>query len=135
MSADLAGFICAVILAVLVLLWIAYCMFVRERPKAEFYQYNICDLQRRQQILSDLSGDNTETKEVTAGIFILPPRNKNIDDGYEKRPDYPESPPHRMEVSTDKLVEICNESSVGADVHHKGGIDQVDKTISYHSEV
>ncbi|XP_026763199.1 uncharacterized protein LOC113521746 [Galleria mellonella] len=135
MAADIAGFICAVVLAALVLAWIAYCMFVKERPKAEYYQYNICDLQHRQQVLSETPENNTEKKEVAAGIFILPSRHKNVDDSYKKRPDYPESPPPVKEVGTDKLVEIFNENSVGADVHHKDGIYQVDSSAPYDSEV
>ncbi|KAM3963286.1 uncharacterized protein ACR2FA_002650 [Aphomia sociella] len=138
MSADVAGFICAVVVAVLVIAWIAYCMFVKERPKSEFYQYNICDLQRRNQVLSEPCDDTTEktSKEITAGIFILPSLHKNKDDDYKKRPDYPESSASRLKVQgTDNLIEIFDESSSGADAQHKHDIYEVDGRFPNDSEV
>ncbi|KAL0820553.1 hypothetical protein ABMA28_006401 [Loxostege sticticalis] len=130
MSVYIAGFICALVLAAIVVLWIAYCMFVRERHKSEFYHHNISDLQRRQCVLSQ-EDDKVDKKEITAGIFILPSRRKHKDEDYVKRPDYPESPVHRMETGTDQLIEIFNDN---VDVHYKDGIIDPDCN-PYHSEV
>ncbi|XP_053614663.1 uncharacterized protein LOC128677674 [Plodia interpunctella] len=138
MGADIAGFICAVVLAALVVAWIAYCMFVRERHKSEYHQYDISDLQRRQCATgesADVNKSMTEVKEekagIRAGIFILPSRHKHNDEDYDKRPDYPESPAPRM-VGTDRLIEILNDS---VEVHNKEGIYEVDSGVPYQSEV
>ncbi|XP_013187541.2 uncharacterized protein LOC106132632 [Amyelois transitella] len=135
MAADIAGFICAVVLAALVIAWIAYCMFVRERHKSEFYQYDINDLQRTKCTPSEATVGKEEVKEeksgIRAGIFILPSRHRHKDEDYEKRPDYPESPAPRM-VGTDNLIEILNDS---VEVHNKGDIYEVDGSTPYHSEV
>ncbi|CAG9795802.1 unnamed protein product [Diatraea saccharalis] len=132
----IAGFIVALVLAALVVIWIAYCMFVRERHKSEFYQYNISDLQHREFEQPPQNEKVMEKKEITAGIFILPSRRKQKDD-YVKRPDYPESPTHQMDTGTDKLIEIFNENT--ADIHFRDGImddeTNVCSNAAYHSDV
>lgn len=134
MSVYIAGLICALVLAALVVIWIAYCMFVRERHKSEYYQYNISDLQHRQfeQTMEQDKMEKVETKGITAGIFILPSRHKQKDE-YDMRPDYPESPVHKMDTGTDKLIEIFNDNT--ADIHYKDGIVEVDSNAAYHSDV
>lgn len=107
-------------------------MFVRERHKSEFYQYNISDLQHRAYQLSLEEEKKAEKKEITAGIFILPSRRKQKDEEYYKRPDYPESPVPRLDTSTDRLVDIFNDN---VDVHYRDGIIEVDSNAPYHSEV
>ncbi|RVE43735.1 hypothetical protein evm_011584 [Chilo suppressalis] len=133
----IAGFIVALVLAALVVLWIAYCMFVRERHKSEFYHYNISDLHHRQ---FEQTAEKEQEKEkkapgITAGIFILPSRRKQKDD-YVQRPDYPETP-QQMDTGTDKLIEIFNENT--ADVHFRDGIMDSDPNMcsnaAYHSDV
>lgn len=108
-------------------------MFVRERHKSEYYQYNICDLQRREGQLAEITDSRPDIKEekgITAGIFILPSRHKHKNEGYDRRPDYPESPP-RM-VGTEQLIEIVSDA---VDDHYKDGIYEVDSSAPYHSEV
>ncbi|KAJ0174090.1 hypothetical protein K1T71_010236 [Dendrolimus kikuchii] len=134
MTVYIAGFICALILAALVVAWIAYCMFVRERHKSESYQYNISDLQHRNYLHTqeeDEVPDAKKNKEITAGFFYLPSRHKDKDD-YVKRPDYPEGPVSLTSPSTEKLIEMLNES---ADVHYKDGIYEVDSHVKFHSDV
>lgn len=124
--------------AVIVIAWIAYCLFVRERHKSELYQYDIGDLKIRNQLnsLSDEHVDREKEKEVTAGVIFLPSRHRQIDD-YEKRPDYPESSAS-MNPSTDRLIEILNDSDDGVETaaHYKDGIYEVDMAPApYHSDV
>ncbi|XP_028174942.1 uncharacterized protein LOC114363426 [Ostrinia furnacalis] len=133
MSVYIGGFICALVLAAIVVVWIVYCMFIRERHKSEFYHYNISDLQRRQYELSEETEKEVEKKEITAGIFILPSRRKQKDEDYDKRPDYPESPVHCMETGTEQLIEIFNDNAV--DIHYRDGIIEIDSNSPYHSEV
>ncbi|XP_049877100.1 uncharacterized protein LOC126374479 [Pectinophora gossypiella] len=137
MSAHIAGFICALVLAAFVVAWITYCMFFRERHKSEHHQYNISDLRHKNYQLAQ----EQETKEVppkkelVAGVFILPSRHKHKDEDYEKRPDYPESPPPALQAGADQLVEIFNDSVADADVHYKDGIFEIDSNAQYHSDV
>lgn len=113
--------------AALVLIWIAYCMFVRERHKSECYQYNIADLERRREILSAVNEAPTETKkEITAGVFILPSLRKPKNEGYYNRPDYPESPPPMSHPSTDRLINILDGEDHGCHTaHYSDGICEV----------
>lgn len=108
-------------------------MFFKERHKSESYQYDISDLRRRNYELAQEQEEQVKTKEITAGIFILPSRQKQKDE-YDKRPDYPESPAPRLEPRTDKLIEIFEEtpSPTGADVKCVGF--QLDST-TYQSDV
>ncbi|KAG6454420.1 uncharacterized protein LOC115446270 [Manduca sexta] len=130
MTVYIAGFICALVLAALVLAWIAYCMFVRERHKSEVYQYSISDLQHRNYLMSQTpENEKKEEKELTVGYFVLPSR-KHKEEDYNNRPDYPESPVPISQPSTDKLIEILNEE----ETHYKDGIYEVDSKVMY-SEV
>lgn len=132
MSVYIAGFICAIVLALFVIAWIAYCMFIKERHKSELHQYNISDLQHRNYMLAqeqERHKTEKEAKEVSVGVFVLPSHHKQKDDDFNKRPDYPESPIHMTQPRTDKLIEILNED----DFHYKDGIYEVD--AAYQSEV
>ncbi|XP_068620283.1 uncharacterized protein [Battus philenor] len=115
MSTFIVGFVCAVILAVFLIAWIAYCMFCRERHKPEHFQYSIDDLRIRNFEIAQEQDEGIK-KEVTAGIFIMPSRHHQ-DDDYVSRPDYPESPAPRLQPATDKLIDILSDSSVNADIH------------------
>lgn len=84
-------------------------MFFKERHKSESYQYDISDLRRRNYELAQEREEQVKVKEITAGIFMLPSRQKHKDE-YDKRPDYPESPAPKLEPRTDQLIEIFNES-------------------------
>ncbi|XP_075981777.1 uncharacterized protein LOC142980291 [Anticarsia gemmatalis] len=129
----ITGFVIALVLAVLVIAWIAYCMFVREKHKSEFFHHNISDLQRRNQILNINEESAPEKKDMSVGVFVLPSRHKQKDEEYDKRPDYPESPVPVSHPSTDKLLEILNDGD--ADVHYRDGIYEVDSPAPYHSQV
>ncbi|CAH0713305.1 unnamed protein product, partial [Brenthis ino] len=133
MTIYIIGFICALILSAFLIGWIAYCMFCKERHKSESYQYNISDLRRLNYEFAQEQQENN-TKEVTAGIFILPSRHKQKEDlTYTKRPDYPESTVTNLQPTTDKLIEIINESP---DENRKCvGFDVIDSDVPYHSEV
>jgi hypothetical protein len=100
-------------------------MFIRERHKPEYLQYNISDLQHRQYQLSLEQGKEVEKTEIKAGVFILPSRHRRQkDDDYDKRPDYPESPVHKMDSSKDNLIDIFNDKSV--DLHYRDGIVEIE---------
>ncbi|KAL4714984.1 hypothetical protein ACJJTC_003135 [Scirpophaga incertulas] len=132
----IAGFICAVILAALVLVWIAYCMFIKERHKPKFYQYNIQDIQKKHHEIILSKGKDVEQpkSDIKAGLIILPSRRKPADD-YNSRPDYPESPVHKMAGGggTDMLIEAFNENAI--DVHYGDGIVEIDSNSHCHSDV
>lgn len=113
----------------MVIAWIAYCMFVKEKHKSEFYHHNISDLQRRNEILGQVEETTPEKKDIGVGILVLPSRHKNNDDQFEKRPDYPESPIPISMPSTDKLIEILDEA------HYRDGIYEVDSSCERVSEV
>lgn len=108
-------------------------MFIRERHKSESYQYNISDLQHRNNMLAQQQQEKRKTekeaKAVSVGVFVLPSRHKQKNDDINARPDYPESPIHMTQPSIDKLIEILNED----DLHYKDGIYEVDAV--HHSEV
>ncbi|KAJ8714969.1 hypothetical protein PYW08_004950 [Mythimna loreyi] len=124
MSLYILGFVAALILAALVIAWIAYCMFIRERPKSEFFHHNITDLQRRNYILDETVDEVPSKKEMAVGVFVLPSRHKQKIEEYDKRPDYPESPAHKISHnSTEKLVDMLEDS---LDVHYRDGIYEVD---------
>ena len=107
-------------------------MFCRERHKSENYQYNISDLQRKNYEFAQ-EQENT-TKEVTAGVFIMPSRHKqNEDFTYNKRPDYPEGTAKNLQPKTDQLIEILNESP--DDSRKCVGFDVIDSDVPYHSDV
>ncbi|XP_011568443.3 uncharacterized protein LOC105398088 [Plutella xylostella] len=135
MSAMCVGLICAIILAVFVVIWITYCMFCRERHKSELYQYNISDLLHKNQI----EAQNLEEKKesgLAAGIFILPSRHKQADDEYEKRPDYPESPVSALRPGPDDLVKILDDSDKpDCDARNYVTLDNIGSNSQYHSEV
>ncbi|KAF9424879.1 hypothetical protein HW555_000180 [Spodoptera exigua] len=125
MTLYIIGFVIALVLAAFVIMWIAYCMFIRERHKSEFFHHNISDLQRKNYIL-DMEQNEDEVpskKEMAVGVLVLPSRRKHKIEEYDKRPDYPESPPHISHHSTDKLIDILGDT---ADVHYKDGIYEVD---------
>ncbi|KOB74982.1 tRNA 5-methylaminomethyl-2-thiouridine biosynthesis bifunctional protein MnmC [Operophtera brumata] len=123
MVVYIAGFICALVLAGIVVAWIAYCMFIRERHKSEYYQYNISDLKHKNDLLS-LNHDDVE-KEITAGVLILPSRHRQRDEEYGNRPDYPESPAP-VSPSTEKLIDVFSDKAVEA--YYKDGIYEVDSS-------
>ncbi|XP_072942932.1 uncharacterized protein [Epargyreus clarus] len=131
MPTLIAGFIAAIVLALFVIAWITYCMFFKERHKSESYQYDISDLRKRNYELAQEQEEQVKTKEIAAGIFILPSRQKHKDE-YDKRPDYPESPAPRLEPKTDKLIEIFEETPSPADGNKCVGF-QLDST--YQSDV
>lgn len=110
-------------------------MFIRERHKSESHQYTISDLQHRNYLHSlqdDEIPEVKKEKEITAGLFYLPSRHKANEDDYVKRPDYPEGPVSLTSPSTEKLIDMLNES---ADVHYKDGIYEVDGHVTFHSDV
>lgn len=109
--------------AALVIIWIAYCMFVRERHKSEFFHHNIADLQRRNHILDETVDEKPTKKEMAVGVFVLPSRHKQNIEEYDKRPDYPESPPHVSHHSTEKLIDMLDDN---IDVHYGDGIYEID---------
>lgn len=76
--------------------------------------------------------EKKEKEVVTAGFFYLPSRHKHKEDAYVKRPDYPEGPISLTSPSTEKLIDMLNES---ADVHYKDGIYEVDSRVTFHSDV
>uniref|UniRef100_A0A2A4IYG9 Uncharacterized protein n=1 Tax=Heliothis virescens TaxID=7102 RepID=A0A2A4IYG9_HELVI len=127
------GFIVALVLAALVIIWIAYCMFVRERHKSERFHHNIADIQHKNYVLSQMEDEVPVKKDLGVGVFVLPSRHKQKTEDYDKRPDYPESPVHVTHQSTDKLIHILNESA--DDLHYKDGIYEVDSHQPCHSEV
>ncbi|XP_061383992.1 uncharacterized protein LOC116771851 [Danaus plexippus] len=109
MTTYIVGFICALVLALVLVVWITYCMFCKEKHKSEIYQYNISDLRRyNYEIAQD--HEEKKCKEVTAGIFILPSRHKEKDDSYIKRPDYPEGPVSNLQPRTEQLIDIISDS-------------------------
>ncbi|KAI5643010.1 hypothetical protein NE865_05051 [Phthorimaea operculella] len=117
-------------------------MFCRERHKSELYQYDISDIRHRNyQLAQEQEAREAEAKDpeykktITAGVFILPSRHKQKDDAYQKRPDYPESPPPNLQAGADKLVDIFNDGVADADVHYKDGIYEIDSKSQYHSDV
>lgn len=114
----------------LVVAWIAYCMFIRERHKSEYYQYNISDLKHKNHLLS-LNQDDVE-KEITAGVLILPSRQRRRDEEYDKRPDYPESVAP-VSPSTEKLIDVFSDN--GVETCFMDGIYEVDSSARYHSDV
>ncbi|XP_004922377.1 uncharacterized protein LOC101744206 [Bombyx mori] len=132
MSFYIGGFICALVLAALVIVWIAYCMFIRERAKSEDLQYTISDIQHRNYLFSQEQETPVKEKKLTAGIFVLPSRHKQTEDDYRNRPDYPESPLPISQPSTDKLIEILNEDP---NVHYMDGICEDSSRTPYHSDV
>lgn len=114
--------------------WIAFCMFCRERHKSERYQYNISDLRRKNYELAQ-EQQESNTKEITAGIFILPSRHKQKEDNsYNKRPDYPEGPVTNLQPRTDKLIEIFIENSPHVEPI-KSVEFYIDSDIRFHSDV
>ncbi|XP_045452451.1 uncharacterized protein LOC123661537 isoform X1 [Melitaea cinxia] len=134
MSTYIVGFVCTLILAGFLIAWIAFCMFCRERHKPERYQYDISDLRRKNFELAQEQKESN-TKEITAGIFILPSRHKQKDDNsYNKRPDYPEGPVTNLQPRTDKLIEIFNENSPDVEPIKNVGFD-IDSDIRFHSDV
>nr|XP_021190530.2 uncharacterized protein LOC110376390 [Helicoverpa armigera] len=128
------GFIVALVLAALVIIWIAYCMFVRERHKSEVFHHNIADIQHKNYVLQmeDEEPKKDVKKDLAVGVFVLPSRHKQKTETYDKRPDYPESPVH-VTHSTDKLINILNDSA--DDLHYKDGIYEVDSHQPCHSDV
>ncbi|KPJ05769.1 PREDICTED: uncharacterized protein LOC106114050 [Papilio xuthus] len=121
MSTFIVGFICAIILAIVLIVWLAYYMFCRERHKPEHFQYSIEDLRIRNiEIAQDQ--DEGVKKQVTAGIFLMPSRH-HIDNDYISRPDYPESPAPQLQPKTEKLIDILNDGPVDADVHKNVSFD------------
>lgn len=111
------------------IIWIVWCMFFRERHKSELYQYDISDIRHRNCILAEEEANaNKKEKEIYAGIFILPSHKQKVEE-YDKRPDYPESPPPKA----DKLIEIFDDNN--AEVHYQDGIYEVDSSAPYHSDV
>ncbi|CAK1584461.1 unnamed protein product [Parnassius mnemosyne] len=131
MSTYIAGLICAIILAVFITVWIAYCMFCRERHKPEYYQRNIDDLRLRNFEIAQEQDDQIK-KQITAGIFILPSRHKHHDDDYVSRPDYPESPAPHLQPNTERLIDILNDSP---DEVHKSVSFDLDSSERYCSDV
>ncbi|XP_041984362.1 uncharacterized protein LOC121736950 [Aricia agestis] len=112
------GFICSLILAALIVIWIIYCMFFKEKPKSEAYQFSISDLRRKNyEIAQEQEVTNEKVKEVTAGIFILPSKKKhdNIESYIDKRPDYPEGTIGNIQPRMDNLIEIFDDSTLEAD--------------------
>ncbi|CAH2266994.1 uncharacterized protein LOC120633181 [Pararge aegeria] len=131
MSTYIIGLICAFVLAAFVIAWITYCMFCKERHKSESYQYNISDLRRRNyEIAQEQMEESPDTKEVTAGIFIMPSRHKE-DYSYDKRPDYPEGTLANLQPRTDKLIEIID----SPDAERKCVGFDLNSTVPYHSDV
>ncbi|CAH2089590.1 unnamed protein product [Euphydryas editha] len=134
MSTYIIGFICTLILAAFLIAWIAYCMFCRERHKSENYQYDISDLRRKNYELAQ-EQQESNTKEITAGIFIMPSRHKQKEDNsYNKRPDYPEGPVANMQPRTDKLIEIFNEDTQDVENRKSVGFD-IDSDVKFFSDV
>ncbi|XP_063626799.1 uncharacterized protein LOC134798322 [Cydia splendana] len=140
MTQYIAGLICALVLAAFMVVWFAYCMFVRERHKDE-HHYNISDIIKRNTILSELEAcETTEEKKsgLVAGVFILPSRHKHKEkekeekDDYDKRPDYPESPVP-LQLSTEKLVELLNDGE--KDDFYKDGTLEIGSNATYISDV
>lgn len=110
-------------------------MFCKERHKSENYQYNISDIRRLNYELAQEQQENN-TKEVTAGIFMLPSRHKQKEDfTYAKRPDYPEGTVTNLQPKTDNLIEIFNESPDDKENRKCVGFDVIDSDVPYHSEV
>ncbi|XP_063366731.1 uncharacterized protein LOC134655211 [Cydia amplana] len=141
MTQYFAGLICALVLAAFMVVWLAYCMFVRERHKDE-HHYNISDIIKRNTILSELEAcETTEEKKsgLVAGVFILPSRHKHKEkekedkDYYDKRPDYPESPVP-LQLSTEKLVELLNDGEKDDDFY-KDGTLEIGSNATYISDV
>lgn len=121
--------------AAFVIAWITFCMFCKERHKSETYQYNISDLRRRNyQFAQEQIEEKSDTKEVTAGIFIMPSRHKTHKDdySYEKRPDYPEGTLANLQPRTDRLIEIIDNPTDG----DRKCVDfDLDSSVPYHSDV
>ncbi|CAG4947307.1 unnamed protein product [Colias eurytheme] len=134
MSTFLAGFITALVLAIIVIIFIAYCMFCKERHKSERFQYDISDIRQKNIEIAQEQEQETKTKEVTAGIFILPRKRHKEDYTYQKRPDYPEGPVSKIEPKTDKLIDILNENSPGTESRKCVEFD-LDPDVPYHSDV
>lgn len=153
MGVYIAGFICALVLvssflilhifrvlctnlrhdfpqAGLVVAWIAYCMFIRERHKSEYYHYNISDIRYKNQIMSLNQDEADVEKEMKVGVLILPSHKRQRDEEYGCRPDYPESPAP-VSPSTEKLIDVFND---GVEAY-KDGIYEVDSRAPYHSDV
>ncbi|CAF4808050.1 unnamed protein product [Pieris macdunnoughi] len=126
MSAFLTAFICAIVLAVIVIIFIAYCMFCNERHKSERFQFDITDIRRTN--IEIAQKHEQKTKEVS-GVFVLARKKHREDYSYHKRPDYPEGPVTIIEPRTDKLIEILNDS--GSESRNCVEFDDV----PYHSEV
>ncbi|CAB3227437.1 unnamed protein product [Arctia plantaginis] len=126
MNSYVAGFIVALILALLVIAWITYCMFVKEKHKSEFYHHNISDLQRRNEILGQVEETAPQEKEIDVGTLVLPSRHENKDEESEKRLNsllpsfclldihYPESTIHISTPITEKLMEILDDGDTDA---------------------
>lgn len=111
----------------LVVIWIAYCMFCRERHKSELHQYNISDIRHKLEI--EAQQEEKKQTGLSAGIFILP-RIKTKNDEYDKRPDYPESPAPIVQTGPEELIKMFNEGAKSADVNL-----EIDSNSQYHSDV
>lgn len=124
----------------LVLAWITYCMFFKEKPKSELNHYDISDIQcKNQQILQE-PVVGKKKRELMAGIFILPGRRAHHkkDTYYDKRPDYPESPVPALQTGADDLVKVFNDCTLeaGATVtDNKEYCYEIDSGSQYHSDV
>ncbi|XP_050352508.1 uncharacterized protein LOC126774898 [Nymphalis io] len=134
MSTYIVGFIFALILSAFLIAWIAYCMFCKERHKSEHYQYNVSDLRRKNYEIAQ-EQQECNTKEVTAGIFMMPSRHKQKEEyTYDKRPDYPEGIVMNPQPRTDKLIEIFNDSPQDTEMRKCVEFD-IDSNVRYHSDV
>ncbi|XP_047536090.1 uncharacterized protein LOC125070322 [Vanessa atalanta] len=134
MSTYIAGFIFALILSAFLIAWIAYCMFCKERHKSEHYQYSVSDLRRKNYEIAQ-EQQESNTKEVTAGIFMVPSRHKQKEDyTYDKRPDYPEGTVMNLQPRTDKLIEIFNDTPQDVEMRKCVEFD-IDSNVRYHSDV
>ncbi|VVD02095.1 unnamed protein product [Leptidea sinapis] len=132
MSTFIAGFICALLLAAVIVLFIAYCMFCKERHKSERFQYDITDTRLSNYEVAQEK--NKGNKEV-AGVFVLARKSHKQDYSYSKRPDYPEGPVGvQPGMETSRLIEIVSDSS--PDTDKRKCVDfNLDPDVPYHSEV
>lgn len=111
-------------------------MFVRERHRSHPH-YSIGDIIKKNQELElERNAEITPEKKtgLSAGIFILPTRHRHKDDNdYEKRPDYPEGRvPMSLELSTEKLVEFCDDRT--NDFYNDGTLE-IGSNATYISDV